>query len=210
MEWAIQHGADTYSMSFSIPNLGEMRAHFRKVMEHGALAGLFFVSGAGNFADSTRPNFAPIPVQMRVPEDIPLAVLGVSGVGEDGRRPFFSSQGPVMWKTGEYDEGEVAKPDLATVNTNLVAIDSSGRAFVPGPRGWSGNSFAAPHLAGVLALMLEADPELTPWRARDILMRTARDIEPAGFDMQTGAGLVDAYAAVVEVQRSRASRRHGS
>jgi subtilisin family serine protease len=187
--------------------MGEMRAHFRKVMEHGALAGLFFVSGAGNFADSTRPNFAPIPVQMRVPEDIPLAVLGVSGVGEDGRRPFFSSQGPVMWKTGEYDEGEVPKPDLATVNTNLVALDSSGRAFVPGPRGWSGNSFAAPHLAGVLALMLEADPELTPWRAREILMRTARDIEPAGFDMQTGAGLVDAYAAVVEVQRNRASRR---
>jgi subtilisin len=204
VEWAIERGADTYSMSFSIPRMGEMRSHFRKVMEHGALAGMFFVSGAGIFADSTRPGFAPIPVQMRIPEDIPLAVLGVAGVGQDGRRPVFSSQGPVMWETSEYGQGEVIKPDLATVNTNLLAIDSLGRAFVPGPRGLSGNSFAGPHLAGVIALMLEADPELTPWRGREILMRTARDVGAPGFDPQTGAGVVDAYAAVMEVRRQRA------
>jgi len=206
VEWAIEQGADTYSMSFSIPSMGEMRAHFRKVMEHAALAGIFFVSGAGNFADSTRPNFAPIPAQMRIPEDIPFAVLGVAGVGRDGLRPVFSSQGPVEWRTSEYAEGLVAKPDLATINTGLLGIDSLGNAFVPSARGWSGNSFAGPHLAGVLALMLEADPELTPWNAREILMRTARDIGAAGFDYQAGAGLVDAFRAVTEVRQRRAAK----
>jgi subtilisin family serine protease len=206
VEWAIEQDVHTYSMSFSIPNLGEMRGVWRKVMEHGALAGLFFVSGAGNFADSTRPNFVPTPAQMRIPEDIPHAVLGVAGVGRDGTRPVFSSQGPVEWRTVEYTEGLVPKPDLATLNTNLLGIDSLGNAFVPGPRGWSGNSFAGPHLAGVLALMIEADPELTPWRAREILMETARDIGAPGFDHQSGAGLVDAFRAVTVV-REWAERR---
>lgn len=206
IEWALLVGADTYSMSFSIPNLGELRSHWRKVMEHASLAGLFLASGAGNFADSTRPGYVPVPVQMRIPEDIPYAVFGVSGVGRDGRRPSFASQGPVLWQTAEYDEGQVMKPDFATVNTNLLLFDGEGRKFMPSERGWSGNSFAGPITAGIIALMLEADPELTPWRARDILVRTARDVEPAGVDAQTGAGVIDAWAAVTEVMRERRER----
>jgi Subtilase family len=201
VEWALEHNADTYSMSFSMPGLGELRSHWRKVMDHAALAGLFLVSGAGNFANPQAPNFAPIPVQMRTPEDIPLSVFGVSGIGRDGKRPVFSSQGPVVWKTAAYDEGEVAKPDMATVNTNILALDALGHASWRGAAGWSGNSFAGPHLAGIIALMLEADPDLTPWKARDILVATAHDIGEPGIDPQTGAGVVDAYAAVRAVMK---------
>lgn len=206
VEWALTIGADTYSMSFSIPRLGEQRGHWRRVMEHGALAGLFFVSGAGNNGNPDSRNFVPPPEQMAIPEGVPLAVFGVSGVGRDGTRPVFSSQGPVVWETVDYHDGQVQKPDFATVNTNLLGIDSAGHALYRGPRGFSGNSFAGPHTAGILALMLEADPDLTPWVARDILVSTARDIDPPGVDVQTGAGLVDAYAAVLEVQR-RAKER---
>jgi len=201
VEWALTIGADTYSMSFSMPGLGELPGHWRRVLEHGALAGLFFVSGAGNNGNPSGPNYAPPPRQMGIPEGVPLAVFGVSGVGRDGTRPIFSSQGPVVWETVDYHDGEVQKPDFATVNTNLLGIDSTGRAMYRGPRGFSGNSFAGPHTAGIIALMLEADPDLTPWVARDILVSTARDVDPAGVDFQTGAGLVDAYAAVLEVQR---------
>jgi subtilisin family serine protease len=201
VEWALDHDADTYSMSFSMPGLGELRAHWRKVMDDAALAGLFLVSGAGNFANPQAPTFAPVPVQMRTPEDIPFSVFGVSGVGGDGKRPIFSSQGPVLWETDAYHEGEVAKPDMATVNTNILLLDAQGNHSYRGRMGWSGNSFAGPHLAGIIALMIEADPDLTPWRARDILVRTARDIGDPGFDPQTGAGLVDAYAAVQAVRK---------
>lgn len=79
--------------------------------------------------------------------------------------------------------------------------------------GWaaiSGTSAAAPQLAGVAALIKQACPRLTPAEVRDIMRRTAVDVtagncNPAsggaaagpGFDVATGAGLVDANAAVL-------------
>jgi subtilisin family serine protease len=75
--------------------------------------------------------------------------------------------------------------------------------------GWaafSGTSAAAPQIAGVCALIKEACPALDPAEIRDILKRTARDVTEgsnahrerarAGRDLATGAGLVDAEAAV--------------
>lgn len=80
--------------------------------------------------------------------------------------------------------------------------------------GWaafSGTSAAAPAIAGVCALMKQANPELTPKKAREILKQTARDVtegtsSPAtggeqatsGPDLATGYGLADAYRATVE------------
>jgi hypothetical protein len=78
--------------------------------------------------------------------------------------------------------------------------------------GWaafSGTSAAAPQLAGVAALIKEACPHLTPADIKDILMRTARDVTTGtnhpnfgnaagpGYDLATGAGLVDAQRAVL-------------
>lgn len=77
------------------------------------------------------------------------------------------------------------------------------------PSGWgafSGTSAASPMVAGVCALLMEADPSLTPEQVRNILKHTARDItagvnaqgKPAapGPDGATGFGLVDASRAV--------------
>jgi subtilisin family serine protease len=82
--------------------------------------------------------------------------------------------------------------------------------------GWamfSGTSAAAPQLAGICALMKEANPNLTPKDARDILKRTARDVKKgknamghrakAGRDVATGAGLADAQKAVQAAARRR-------
>ena len=77
--------------------------------------------------------------------------------------------------------------------------------------GWaafSGTSAAAPQIAGVCALIKQARPDLQPAQVRDILVRSARDVTAGenhprfanaagpGFDLATGAGLVDADAAV--------------
>lgn len=80
--------------------------------------------------------------------------------------------------------------------------------------GWaafSGTSAAAPQIAGVVALIKEACPALTPTEVRDILRRTARDVTEGtnahreqagpGRDLATGAGLVDAEAAVRSAKR---------
>lgn len=201
IEWALEQNADIINMSFSLPRLGEYRSHWRKVMEHGALAGLFLVSGAGNFADSSRPSYRPIPEQLGIPEGIPDAVFGVAGLDRDGARPSFSSQGPVLWDTEHYREGEIEKPDFTTYNFIIPVTDVDGLETVV-----AGNSFAGPHLAGVLALMLEADPEMTPWQATEILRATAQDVLEPGFDMQSGFGSVRAFEAVSEALRHRDER----
>ncbi|MDN3665220.1 S8 family serine peptidase [Algibacter miyuki] len=193
VEWAIEQGADTYSMSFSQPNLGEFRTHWRKVLEQGTLCGVVFISGAGNFASGSKA--APVPVQMRNPEDIPNAVLGVAGVGEDGKRPVFSSQGPVEWNTDYYKEGTVNKPDFATFNANVPCIDPEGNLTNIA----NGNSFSSPHMAGIVSLMFSANPDLLPWEIKEILLKTAEDIGDKGFDYQSGNGFVNAYDAVKAV-----------
>ncbi|MFC1840029.1 S8 family serine peptidase [Thermodesulfobacteriota bacterium] len=200
VQWAVEQDADIYSMSFSIPKLGEYRSHLRKIMESGTLCGIYFVSGAGNFANESKPDYAPVPDQMRFPEDIPEAVFGVAGLDRNMVRPPFSSQGPVRWETQEYREGLVKKPDFVTFNANIELFDTDGNR---GEGRVNGNSFAGPHLAGVLALMLSADKDLLPWEAKKILIDTSKDVHKKGFDFQTGYGLVDAYEAVREVLRSK-------
>ncbi len=81
--------------------------------------------------------------------------------------------------------------------------------------GWgafSGTSAAAPQVAGVCALVKEACAKLTPAEVRSILQATATDVTAGhnhpnfgheaatGFDLATGAGLVDAYKAVLSAK----------
>lgn len=200
IEWAIEQGADTYSMSFSIPKLGEFRSHWRKMMEHGTYCGVHFVSGAGNFAIKGRPNFAPVPVQMRTPEDIPHVVFAAAGVKRDLNRTPFSSQGPVKWETEHYRDGLVDKPEVAAFNFQLPRLLPNGKVQ---PMSTNGNSLAGPMFCGTIALMLSANPELKPWEVREIIIATARDVGPSGYDHQTGHGLIDAYAAVTEAIKRR-------
>lgn len=76
--------------------------------------------------------------------------------------------------------------------------------------GWaafSGTSAAAPQVAGACALIKQAAPKLSPKEVRRILKRTARDVTAGtnahgnqaktGFDLATGAGLIDADRAVL-------------
>ena len=114
-------------------------------------------------------------------------------------------------------------PDLCGLTGRRVTIDG-GRApslMLPvqpgsdldaitpttgaGNDGWglfSGTSAACPQVAGVVALLLEKDPTLTPARVKKILVDSARDVRTGnsrmgdaagpGPDAATGAGLVDA------------------
>jgi serine protease AprX len=77
-------------------------------------------------------------------------------------------------------------------------------AYVPFYTQISGTSMATPHVAGVAALMLDADPTLTPDEVKSILVQTASRM-PGYEDFEVGAGYVNAYAAVDKVlHRSKA------
>jgi serine protease AprX len=67
----------------------------------------------------------------------------------------------------------------------------------------TGTSMAAPHVAGVVALMLDANPALTPAEVKELLQRTATNI-PGSQPFEVGAGHVNAYAAVDAALTGRA------
>jgi subtilisin family serine protease len=73
----------------------------------------------------------------------------------------------------------------------LVAIPDGGYEVS------SGTSYAAAEVAGIVALMLERKGDLTPDQVRAILQSTAKDLGPKGRDIMFGAGLADAYGALM-------------
>ena len=85
-----------------------------------------------------------------------------------------------------------------------IAIAAPGvELLLPAPGGRyqmaTGTSFAAAHIAGIAALMIARNPRLTPEQVRAALTTTARDLGPKGRDDMFGAGLADAYKAVLAV-----------
>lgn len=69
---------------------------------------------------------------------------------------------------------------------------------------YQGTSMAAPHVAGLAALLLSLNPALSPDQVEQILESTAGDLGTPGFDAVFGNGLVNAFAAVKAVQGSAA------
>ncbi len=92
------------------------------------------------------------------------------------------------------------KPEITAVdgvNTTFFFNDSDGSG--DGIDDFFGTSAAAPHAAGVAALMLQAKPGATPNQINTALEHTAIDMGTAGFDHDSGFGLIQADAAVAEI-----------
>ncbi len=191
-QYALEHGADVVNMSFSLPNLGNLRGVWRLMSEGATAAGLVLVSGAGNFQTTD-----PVPVQLRIPEGIP-SVIAVGGVNQDLSLALFSSMGPVEWKSVRFynDLPSLTKPDVAGFpGPGHTLLDLTGSGYDENS-GIRGNSFSGPHAAGVAALILSAAPDLPAWRVKEIMEATARDLAPDGKDNSSGSGLLDAFNAV--------------
>ncbi len=98
----------------------------------------------------------------------------------------FSSRGP-SGCGGPY----AIKPELtAPGDTIYSALPGGGYIYR------NGTSMAGPHVAGVVALMRQANPDVDVVTIKDILLRSALDQGLVGEDNDYGHGLVDAYAAV--------------
>ena len=86
-----------------------------------------------------------------------------------------------------------------------IAIAAPGvDILLPSPGGGyqvsTGTSFAAAHVSGIVALILERKRELKPDAVRRILVSTAKDLGPKGRDIYFGAGLADAYQALTAAE----------
>jgi subtilisin family serine protease len=81
--------------------------------------------------------------------------------------------------------------DVAAPGANIVTTSMNH-----GTGGWNGTSFSSPVTAGVVALIMSANPHLSPAEVEGILKASAVDLGPAGWDNKFGHGRVNAAAAV--------------
>ncbi|MBI4865518.1 MAG: S8 family serine peptidase [Candidatus Wallbacteria bacterium] len=102
----------------------------------------------------------------------------------------FSSRGPVSWDGKEY-----IKPDVAAPGSSVLSAWHTGNGFTA----IQGTSMACPHVSGVIALMLQANPKLTIDRIRQVLESTADDRGDAGKDNLFGSGIVNTWKAIAQV-----------
>jgi hypothetical protein len=168
-------GADVLTNSWGCPGVeGCDRNALLPAINALTAAGIFVVAAAGN----TGPRCGSI---TDPPAPYP-DTFTVGAVDRDGAVAEFSSRGPVPG---------AAKPDLLAPGDGVLsALPGGGYGML------SGTSMAAPHIAGVVALLWSADRRLVGDVAgtRRILARTAGPLRPDGC--AGTAGIVDAYAAV--------------
>jgi hypothetical protein len=143
---------------------------------------------------------------------------GSAGAISVGAVPFndsseveeYSSQGPVRHDFGPVKGVEVAapvepaetlsKPEIVATDCGLTTFFAS---FVGGSWRFCGTSAAAPHAAGVAALMLEAKPAATPAEIRAALLSSAVPVGVSG-PCAVGAGLVEAVGAIEDLELPQA------
>jgi subtilisin family serine protease len=88
---------------------------------------------------------------------------------------------------------------------DIVAPDGGDNTFFGNDyesNGWPnffGTSAAAPHAAGVAALMISLDPSLTPAQIHSAMQGTAIDMDAAGVDFNSGSGLIQADQALASL-----------
>jgi serine protease AprX len=130
--------------------------------------------------------------------------LSDNNPNNDNEYPTITSPG-----TGRAFESSLARfgftTDIVSVRSSTNLTANGGDADTEIPFGMipfytqiSGTSMATPFTAGVVALMLDADPTLSPDEIKQILIDTATRM-PGYEDYEVGAGYLNAYAAVDKV-----------
>ena len=192
LEWLEALGADITSTSlgyttFDPPeaphsletDLDGKTAFGSRGVNYATHLGLLCVLSAGNEYSTFR--YVGVPAEAD-------SALAVAALDTAGNAAPFSSRGSSQWKR--------VKPDIGAPGTVIYGAQSAAENAV-GPS--QGTSSAAPIAASVAALLLSANPELTPWQIRQILYETSGSASSP--DTSIGYGIVNANRAISRLTR---------
>jgi serine protease AprX len=184
VDWCITN-KDTYGIEIISMSLGSSESSdgtdsLSEAVNRAAAEGITCVVAAGNSGPATYTIGSPAAAADAV------TVGAMADCGEEGfSLASFSSRGPTA-------DGRI-KPDLVAPGVAITAPDAGTTS---GYVAKSGTSMATPFVAGTVALMLDADPSLTPAEVKSLLLSTAVDWGDAGKDIDYGAGRLDGYEVV--------------
>lgn len=187
-QWAIDRGFDIINGSLGVSGI---RPELAEATDNLMAAGVVPVFANGNLGLFQFPPDAP--------GNTPAA-LAVGAYDRDGTEALFNRGDIVEYPGYEYDDFTRIKPDISAPGVDILSTYTEGRYAWGG-----GTSMACPHVAGVVALMLSANPDLTIMEIKEILYSTTGGHEEIfGWDdiptkdIHYGWGRVNAYRAVSE------------
>jgi serine protease AprX len=204
-EWVIEHrnakalgGIDIVTNSWSTFEVDSEVEPISLIVQAAYRKGLVNVFAAGNDGPD-KNTVAPGPNSLEESITVAAACKSVDSCGK-GKIAEFSSRGPQV---------DIAAPgdNIYSTVAQASVLWPTGEHSPPGSpanafhyTGFSGTSMATPHIAGIVALMLEANPRLRPAKVERILTATATDMGSRGFDTSWGFGLANALKAVARAE----------
>ncbi len=218
MEWSVEHGCDLISMSLGMVGAGVAdKEILRRTCGAVLDAGIVAMVCAGNEGNAFLQMTYPVPNNVRVPASCPppyldpdqmanpgalSCVVAVGAVNYNDAAADFTSRGPVTWQGTEFGDYAynpgigLIRPDVCAPGVNIKSLDYEN---TNGYTNMDGTSQATPCVAGIVALMLQKNPELTPAEICRILEETSLKLTPTKSNI-TSVGRVDALAAVNAVE----------
>jgi hypothetical protein len=118
----------------------------------------------------------------------------------DERKSPSSCDGERWWGSNYGPELDVIAPGVLINTTDISSFRGYNAASGDYTSTFNGTSAATPHVAGLAALVLSANPSLTPDRVQQIIQDTADDIGSPGRDDQTGYGRINAHQAILRAK----------
>ena len=218
IEFAIEHGADVLNMSLGFPNASmSTREALRQTYENALEANVSIMTAVGN--DGMLNLTFPVPNSVRVPGGCPppwlhpdqqvnpgglSACIAVSAVNYYNTVADFSSRGPFTWQTSSYEdypylpgrEIGLIRPDVCAPGVGIISCSNTNSS---GYISMDGTSQATPCVTGVVCLMLQKKPYLTPAQICEALETTATKLSETKSN-ETGSGCVNAILALEEIE----------
>jgi subtilisin family serine protease len=196
MEYAVMMNARVTNLSIGWRYSETLdRAGWRSIIDNARLMGVLPVIAAGNEGGS--PDSI---TDLRCPGDVPSAFT-VGATQESNVISAMSSVGPVSWQSispyfdHPFPPG-LTKPDIVAPGVSIPSSRLAGSFMEK-----TGTSMACPHISGICALIISAQPSLSPDSVQRLIELHSVDGGITGWDNYYGHGRASSHALLTPLRR---------